>query len=214
MSTQPCSYARMLLLKAMDPPLMQHPSTFLDCDTFEKQVVHLLGCSLDTVTRQQYDDLVSESESTWPCHQQSFIKSVKEYIHSFGSNVQPNPNVQPSSATSVATSATIPDDSNHVTDGSVTPECTNDGATPSIPTSDPSAPTFSPFSATIGKPAISTRPRTSAHATTLRDSEDTVPCHEPAQLISPVPANPENFAQSSSHISLNQCNSHIRKTTI
>ena len=73
----------------MDPPLMQHPSTFLDCDTFEKQVVHLLGCSLDTVTRQQYDDLVSQSESTWPCHQQSFIKSVKEYIHSFRSNFQP-----------------------------------------------------------------------------------------------------------------------------
>ena len=38
--------------------------------------------------------------------------------------------------------------------------------------------------------AISTRPRTSTHTTTLRDSEDTVyvPCHDPARLISLVPS--------------------------
>ena len=175
MSTQPCSYARMLLLKAMDPPLMQHPSTFLDCDTFEKQVVHLLGCSLDTVTRQQYDDLVSESESTWPCHQQSFIKSVKEYIRSFRSNVQPNSNVQPSSVTS----ATIPDDSDHVCSHS---DACGDPAETSTQLSDDihqSLPTSKPNPAPTCVPAPLAAQKYTSHPTYNNTCSNSVVCYQP-----------------------------------
>lgn len=103
------------MLKALGHPLkMQHPSVFLDCGIFEKQVVHLLGCALDTVTKQQYYDRVFQSESMWPCYRQSFVKSVREYIRSSCSISNPKLNVQPSSMTSVATAATISGNSDHI----------------------------------------------------------------------------------------------------
>ena len=199
MSTQPCSYARMLLLKAMDPPLMQHPSTFLDCDTFEKQVVHLLGCSLDTVTRQQYDDLVSQSESTWPCHQQSFIKSVKEYIRSFRSNVQPNSNVQPSSVTSVATSATIPDDSDHVCSHS---DACGDPAETSTQLSDDihqSLPTSKPNPAPTCVPAPLAAQKYTSHPTYNNTCSNSVVCYQPTSATNTVLTDSQRLEILSAH---------------
>ena len=92
---------------------MQHPSTFVDCDTFEKQVSKLLDDALvcNSITKQQHHDLVCQSESTWPCHQHSFIDHFNRYLKKTTSQPHVNPNVLPSSATSVAT---IPDDSDHV----------------------------------------------------------------------------------------------------
>ena len=188
---------------------MQHPSTFVDCDVFEKQVSKLLDDALvcNSITKQQHHDLVCRSESTWPCHQHSFIDHFNLYLKKTTSQPHVNPNVLPSSATSVAT---IPDDSDHVwshSDAYGNPAETSTQLSGDIHQSLPiskanPAPTFVPAPLAAQKSTLCL-----THDDTCGNS---VPCRQPTPTIQAVPTDSQQPDPSASQNSVYQRNQHIR----